>query len=87
MPELGFSLELPDSKAQVLSSGFLFKDFFFFLIPIPQMSNLRLPKLKQVVPGHILGQQLSQDGNLGLYNLILTLIKSNIPILQLRKQV
>lgn len=51
------------------------------------MSNLRLPKLKQVVPGHILGQQLSQDGNLGLYNLILTLIKSNIPILQLRKQI
>lgn len=36
------------------------------------MSNLRLQKLKQVVPEHILGQQLSQDGTLGLYNLILT---------------
>lgn len=30
MPEEGFGLEMPDSKAQVLSSGFLFKDFFFF---------------------------------------------------------
>lgn len=88
MPEVGFSLEMPDSKAQVLSSGFLFKDFFFFfLIPIPQMSNLSLQKLKQVVPGHMVGQQLSQDGTLGLYDLILTLMKSNIPILQLRKQV
>ena len=51
------------------------------------MSNLSLQKLKQVVPGHMVGQQLSQDGTLGLYDLILTLMKSNIPILQLRKQV
>lgn len=46
MPELGFSLELPDSKAQVLSSGFLFKDFFFFLNPHSTDEQPQAPKIE-----------------------------------------
>lgn len=50
------------------SSSFQGFFFFFFLIPIPQMSKLRLQKMKPVVPRHTVGQQLSQGWALGLYD-------------------
>lgn len=68
MAEPGSNLELPDSKARGLSSGSLFLSWWQFLIPIPQLSKQRLQKRKPVVPERTVGQQVSQDWSLSLYD-------------------